>query len=162
MTLKDWRKFQSDWILLRGRVDDRTEGEEYRMLLRRLPEKWRILVGVESHNRTAKNLWVRMSNMPDITRVQLHNHLTSKEFAVKEVKPVENGYLVRCQDEGTRTQILKKYDGANINGKTIRVARTENRLTPDEILEFVETKLQIAEEMNNFDCPSSLSNDLSP
>ena len=108
-------------------------------------------MGQEAQKRARKSLWVRLSNTPDITRAQLAEHFVRKEYAVKDIKTVENGFLVRCRDEETRVNLLRDYDGVIMEGKRIKTARAEVKLTPDEILELIESRLQVAVDMHGYD-----------
>ena len=140
LTLAEWRSFTKEWDLKRGRVDDRTENEEYSLLMAQLPEYWAMEVGKEECKRDLKGHWVRISNTPDWTRSRMENFL--KEYASpKEVQKVDSGYRVNLRTSDDQDAILKMH-GTDLDGKRMQVTRHSPRMSAREIIDFITYRLR--------------------
>ena len=145
LTLSEWRTFQKEFTLKRGRVDDRTEHEEHALLFVQLPQYWANEVGRENSRRSNGKYWIKITNLPDMTRADVMNVLAELNCLPKEVIKQDSGFLVRCTDEEDQTHAVK-VSGAKIDGRSIKITRTKFKMSADDIFKFVTERLQTTEE----------------
>ena len=145
LTLADWRTFQREFVLHRGRVEDRTENEEWELLIAQLPTYWTTEVAKEESKKDLLGHWVKITDTPDLSKKDMEHILKNLLRArIQELQKVDNGFRVSLKSESEQTKLLKMH-GAKINGKVIKITRHQPRMTPDEIFAFVATRLRTKE-----------------
>ena len=103
LTSQTWRQFCAEFELKGQRVEDKSEGEEYKLLFKQLPENWRFEVMKEESKRKSYHFWVRISNLHGVTPLDLQkNFQMMLNILVVDVKMVHGGYIVQCGSEENR------------------------------------------------------------
>jgi len=143
--MKDWRAFQKEFVLRKGRVDDLAEHEEYDLLIAQLPEYWSNEVAKEQAKKNSGSRWAKITNLPDVTRDELEETLLGIGCRPKRIRKVENGFLVKCFEDDDQNKLLR-LDGGKMAGHRVKVMRTKVKLTSEEIFRFVADRLQTMED----------------
>ena len=151
LTFQSWRKFWMEFDLKKQRVEDRTEGEEYELIFKQLPEKWRVEVAKEEGRRRKRQFWVRISNLHGLTPEDVkRNFQQILDAPLESVKLVSGGYLLECGEEKIRQKALAM-DGDELGGVVIKVTPVEKKMDGDEILKFVAQRLRELDELRNLE-----------
>ena len=147
MTSTEWRAFVKEFILRRNRVDDRTESEEYDLLMRKLPPYWVNEVAKEEGRKNRKGRGVKITNQPpEMTKADLIRLLGEDLGCTpKRVLRADNGYMVSFEEEEDRTQLLRQ-NGVRIDGRPLGLSRARMKLTSAEIFSYITDRLQTEEE----------------
>ena len=147
LTSTKWRKFCAEFELLKQRVEDRTDQEEYRLIFRQLPEDWRLQVAREESRRRRNQFWVRITNLMGNTPQDLKSTLEGiLSVVLGQVKISTAGYLVECGNEKNRQKILE-LDGDEFNDRPIHVAKSDKKMEGPEIMTFVAERLKDHEDL---------------
>ena len=145
LSLDDWRAFQREFVLRRGRVEDRTENEEWELLIAQLPTYWTTEVAKEESKRDLRGHWVKVTNTPELTKRDMEYILkTQLKCRLQEVQKIDNGFRVSLKSESEQTKLLKMH-GTKIEGRPMKITRHQPKMTPDEIFQFVATRLRTTE-----------------
>ena len=145
LTLEAFRKFAAEFQVCRNRVADWTPTEEYSLLFKRLPPAWGVRVKEEEQKRGRSKVWVRLTNVPDITAGALREALVAEGIAIRGVQTTDGGFLIDTESEATQDALLAM-DGRVLEGKAVKAARTQVKMTGTEILAWVEEKLKVQQE----------------
>ena len=147
LTSSEWRAFAKEFVLRGNRVTDRTEAQEYELLMAQLPRYWGDEVAKAEGKKNAGGHWVKITNTPPEMRKTEITRILRKEMECEPCKVIraDNGFKVSLAEEDDRTQLLKK-DGFKIDGRRISMTRARVKMSPEEIFAFVADRLQTAEE----------------
>ena len=145
ITLGTFRKFCGEFKVLRNRVGDWTATEEYNLLIQNLPEFWVIKLKEEEHRRQKSKFWAKITNAPDVSAGELRDALRAGEHDVREVKATDGGFLVSTPSEEALCA-LEGLTGHLLGDRAVKVARTQIRMSGDEILAWMDEKLRIQDE----------------
>ena len=108
MTSAEWRNFRTEFVLRRNRVADRTEAQEYELLMAQLSRFWGDEVAKAESKKNAGGHWVKVSNLPaDMTRQELRELMEEWCESLRSIVKVENGYRVGLEEEDYRVRLLK-------------------------------------------------------
>ena len=144
-TLAHWNVYKENYLLLRNRVEDRNEGEEYKLLMEQFPLEWKRLIVLEE-NKRKKNQWViRLSNLPPRTSDRLQAEVEACIGGrVIAVEASGNGMHVTC---GSAESAQRGLDltGSTLGGRQIRTTKRENRLCGDDIIDFISDRMEAEE-----------------
>ena len=129
----------------RNRVSNWTPTEEYHMVFERLPWVWAHKVKLEENRRDRSKFWARVTNAPDVSAATLKAALLAEEISIKEVHATDGGFLVLAQDEGAQSKLVG-LSGCILEGKALKINRTQVKMTAEEIFAFIEDHLKVDEE----------------
>ena len=91
LTLEKWLNFWREFQLKRDRVDDKTPQEEYKLLMRTLPETWQTKVVEEESRRGSKKFLVRMTNTPPgLTDRELRAQMEEESGVKSHLSPLSH------------------------------------------------------------------------
>ena len=153
MTLLNWSVFVEKFQLFRNRVEDRSEGEEYRLLMEKLPEKWKRVVLNEESKRKKFKWVVRLTHVPPMSAEQLKVALEGTlEMGLVKVEASSHGMLVTCGSEIVMQKVMN-LSGWSLHGTTVKTAKLEMMMSGDEICEFITEKLELDEKVKTFSTP---------
>ena len=142
---KEWRTFEKEFILRRNRVDDRTENQEYELIMAQLPSYWGNEVAKAESKKNSGGFWVKITNLPsEMTKSNLRRTLRGIDCEPRNIIKTDNGFLVSLDDEDDRSQLLKK-DGHRVEGHRIGLSRARVKLSPAEIFALIADRLQTSE-----------------
>ena len=149
-TLAQWSLFKEKFQLLRNRVEDRLEGEEYRLLMDKLPFQWKKNIVMEE-NKRKKDKWVlKMSNLPPRTPLQLQHEIEDVVGQrIPNIQEVHGGMLVTCGNSDV-AQVVLGLAGRVLGDKTVRVSKVDKNMTGDAILTFLTERLEAEERVKTF------------
>ena len=151
MNTINWRKFCTEFELLKQRVEDRTEQEEYKLIFKQLPEEWRVQVAREESNRRKYKFWVRVSNVIGYSPGELKTNLEAiLQVQLNKVILTSSGYLVECGSEITRQTVLEM-DGDDIDDRAIRVSKVDKKMDGTEILNFIAERLREMDDLRGLE-----------
>ena len=145
LTLDNFRKYTGEFLVQRNRVSNWTPTEEYNLIFKRLPEYWALRVKEEEHRRDRTKCWVKVTNAPDLAAGVLKEAFLSEEIHVKDVLATDGGFLVLAADEQAQSALVAM-TGRVLEGKAVKIARTQVKMTGPEIFGWIEEKLKIQEE----------------
>ena len=150
MTLLNWSVFVEKFQLFRNRVEDRSEGEEYRLLMEKLPEKWKRVVLNEESKRKKFKWVVRLTHVPPMSAEQLKVAMEGTlEIGLVKVEASSHGMLVTCGSEIVMQKVMN-LSGWSLHGTTVKTAKLEMMMSGDEICEFHHRKIGVGREGKNF------------
>ena len=99
----------------------------------------------EEHRRQKSKFWAKITNAPDVSAGELKEALLEGEHNVREVKATDGGFLVSTPSEEALCA-LEGLTGHLLGDRAVKVARTQIRMTGDEILSWMDEKLRIQDE----------------
>ena len=147
LTLEKWKKFEREFELRRGRVNDWTPTEEYDLIFGQLPENYQLIVSREENKKKRDQFWVKLTNLMGVGVLELQMELSELlDGKVKTVEEVPKGFLIDCGEDRLKRRLLGM-DGFEINGQKIRVTRAERKLRGSEIFSLVGEDLRIRDEV---------------
>ena len=145
LTSAEWRAFEKEFILRRNRVTDRTEAQEYELILAQLNRYWGDEVAKAESRKNTGEHWVKMLNLPhEMTRAELETILRRWDLVPRRVNKIDNGFMVSFDMESDRAKLLR-YQNYRVGDSRISLSRARVKLTPTEIFDFISDRLQTLE-----------------
>ena len=133
--LRDWRDFRGQYTLFRRNVEDWNEGSEQARLLSMLPEAWNKRVTKREAKRAKFNHTVKMM-LPE----EYHTNVVAwtKRHVARDVKQhfLRNALLITVTGDREKTAMWR-LDECELCGQTIRQQAIAERMSCDEVLEWV-------------------------
>jgi hypothetical protein len=145
LNLNIFKKFQGEFKVYRNRVGDWNATEEYDLLLRNLPVFWIQQLKIEKNKRQRSRFWVKLTNAPDMSAGELREALEEAGRRVKGVRATDGGYLILAEDEEGQVA-LEGMSGHMIGDHTVKISRTQIKMTGDEILDWMDERLRVQDE----------------
>ena len=163
LTLDKWLSFLREFHLRRDRVEERTPQEEYKLLLRNLPEVWQRRV-IEEEGRRARTTWlVRMTGIPSkpprVLQGLIEDALT---VTVDQVDILPSGALIHCHSPQLQTRVMG-LSGYSLEGHVVKCSKVDFALTGDQLVDYITQKLQAEQRLQNLRStfePSMVSSDV--
>ena len=145
LSLEKWLKFAREWELRRERVEDRTPQEEYKLIMSKIPDQWQKRILEEQEKRSRNRFVVRLSNLPDKPPLQIKHAIEAAlGVDILKVQPLNNGAAVHCSTAAVQALVLG-LEGHTLQGKIVKCTAMEPNLTADEVIEYVQRKLEVDE-----------------
>ena len=143
LSLDRWLEFLREFQLKRDRVEDRTDHEEYQILMKTLPPYWQKEVVREEAKRGRGKWLVRMTNIPTSKTLLQLKHLLEDavEQEIQTITPTTNGVIVVCSSTQAQTAILG-LGGYTLDNQVVKCSRMEPALSGEEICDLVTERLQ--------------------
>ena len=135
LKLKDWRSFSAPFFKLMAMVEDATEEEAERLMLKALPVEWRRKVEMEVSKRNRDGHMVIDGLPPHMDVAMVHQFITAETgHQPKRVTLLSPGkWKIQGADEEHRREIMKLDRQRLDTGTRIAVKLVEDRLTVKDI-----------------------------
>jgi len=134
LTSAEWRAFEKEFILRRNRVTDRTEAQEYELIMAQLSRYWGEEVEKVKCRKNTGEYWLKVLNLPnEMTRRELEEVLREWELVPRRVNKIDNGFMVSFDMESDRAKLLR-YQNYRVSGNKISLSRARVKLTPRKFL----------------------------
>ena len=148
LTKREFLLFHSQFLIARNRVADRSESQEYSLILAQLPQYWKEAQQREEFKLRRHKYWVRVEasglGLSAVTEF-FQDCLESERVKVEDHSGF---YLVECTSERLQTRAIK-LDGWNVEENTIHVTSATRRMTAPEILDWMLESLTYNEESSD-------------
>ena len=149
--LWDWRGFSAPFFKLMAMVEDATEEEAERLMLKALPVEWRRKVEIEVSKRNQDGLMV-LEGLPfNMDETLVSQFITAETGGQpKKVKVLAPGkWRVQAADEDHRKEIMKFNRQRLDSGVRLTVRLVEDRLTVKDIDQKMRRWLQVDDRVNH-------------
>ena len=107
LNLLSWKKFCVNFELHRNRVENWNDDEERDLLMRNLPNAWRVKVVQEKNRRKRNQFWVFFYGPCESASALQQNLQDFLELEVGEIKMGLEGILVCCNSEEDRKLLIE-------------------------------------------------------
>ena len=150
LKLRDWRSFSAPFFKLMAMVEDATEEEAERLMLKALPVEWRRKVEIEVSKRNREGLMVVEGLPINMDESMVHQFIMVETGeAPKKVRVLAPGkWKVQAANEDHRKEIMKMDRQRLDNGARISVRLVEDRLTVKDIDTQMRRWLQVDDRVN--------------
>ena len=150
MCYATFRKFKVDFETAKAKVEDRTVVEEREVLMAALTQNQQLMVVREEAARNRHNFYVKFIGLEGLSTKEIQDQFPLLEpmngRTLGEVIRAPRGFIIDCKTSEVQ-QILLKLHGEEIGGEMIKVHTYENKMTTDEIFEFLGNQMQQREEV---------------
>ena len=145
LKLRDWRSFSAPFFKLMAMVEDATEEEAERLMLKALPVEWRRKVEIEVSKRNREGQMVVEGLPLQLDEAMVHQFITAETgVQPKRVKVLAPGkWRIQGQDEEHRREIMRMDRQRLDNGVRIVVKLVEDRLHVKDIDALMRRWLQV-------------------
>ena len=144
LTLAVWGTWKREWDRLRSLVSDSTPHQEYKLVMKALPQRYFHAVRQEEQRLGRKTHGARFMG-PEVTGAELEDFVKSRMSCVRKLKYIQeysNSWEVFFSREDDRDDFVR-LDGKRLQGhpRPMRVAPIPFQLSPTEIFDFVRKKI---------------------
>jgi len=153
MKMEEWSIFKEKFLMLKNRVEDRTEIDEYTLLMQKLPTFWKREVVKEESKKRHWKMMVRIGNLPttSIDRIK-HAVETKTGEQIETISTSGQGVLVTVKGEKVAQKIIA-LNNCTWGGKALKVSKVDMIMTADEICDFITTRVMDEEKLQHFHNP---------
>ena len=147
LTLQAWRAFEAEYRLYRSAVSDRSPGEEWRMIVTKLPPAWQEKVVVEQAKLREKKPWVRITCPPRAsTDLVMESVELRTQGEIPSYYECSGGFVFKTCTTEDRDRLLGLHN-ALVDGVPLTASTHEYEMTADEIFAYVAKKLRVEEDV---------------
>jgi uncharacterized membrane protein YgcG len=150
LKLRDWRSFSAPFFKLMAMVEDATEEEAERLMLKALPVEWRRKVEIEVSKRNREGQMV-VEGLPFHMDEAMVQQFVTTETGVqpKRVRVIAPGkWKIQGADEEHRREIMKLNRQRLEGGARITIKLVEDRLTVKDIDMLMRRWLHVDDRVN--------------
>ena len=146
LDLQNWRQFVEAYRLRRGEVQGTTPDEEWKLIMKRLPEFWQRKIVEERCRQKEKNPWVRLTTKTGLGAEWLAAATELRLQGAPDWEGCPGGIIVHTTNDDDRRELLR-LNQALVEGHVVQASAHEFEMGADKIFAFVSKKLQVEEDL---------------
>jgi len=96
LTLKDWLKFSSDFVLAMNRVKGRSLQEEHQLIMTQIPNVYRKRILRDQQRMQDSMPWVTVANFPESDKFEVAEFFRHQRVRIGEIHPDGQSFEIQC------------------------------------------------------------------
>ena len=149
LTLEKWLEFLREFQLKRDRVEERTEQEEYKLLMRALPQFWQKKILLEEAKANKRTWKVRISGVsPKPVRILQHLVEMATGTRLVDLEVFPHYAIIVCDNLSDQTKVMQ-LNGSILEGNPVKCTRLEASFSGNQLAEFITNSLLTEQKLIN-------------